>query len=376
MSENKTEKPTPKRLQDAARKGQVFRSKDVLTAILLLAGTLYLSSLFSLKSVTDLIVEAVKGPAALGLEAYALSVTLTTLKIAVPFIGLCVVASALPSLLFTRFRLATESLKLNWSAINPVSGFKKIFSMRTVKELVKAMLTLTLSLAGGWVFWLNEKRALFSGMNGDLVNLGALAGSLLRSLVFAILAALVIILIMDLLTEYLLFMKDMMMDKQEIKQEYKEQEGNPEVKSRRREIHMELLSAQDKSDIKNSQFLLTNPTHIAIGIFCNPEIIPVPFISFMANNQKALAARRYAEKIGIPVVKDIPLARKIFRTHHRYSFVSLETVEEIARILVWLQQVEMAGQWPPVAPPDIEPDEQVDTDPPGNEADTSPPASH
>lgn len=354
MSENKTEQPTQKRLQDAAKKGQGFKSKDVMTAILLACGVLYASCVLSFAPVTGLIRQAVLGPAALAMPEFGRLVVLTALKMIVPILAVCVVASALPSLLISRFQLATEALKLNWEAINPVSGFKRIFSKKTLKELVKALLTLTASLVAGWLFWQNHRREVFSALNGNLFALASVSADLLRALVLTLLACMILILILDLLADFFLFMKDMMMDKQEIKQEYKEQEGNPEVKSRRREIHLELLSEQDKSDIENSKFMLSNPTHIAIGVYFNPDIAMVPFISYLASNQKALAARKYAESIGIPVVRDIPLARKIYRTHSRYSFIDLESIGEIVRILIWLDQVDMANQ-PQAVPAD--PDE-------------------
>ncbi|XLM19520.1 EscU/YscU/HrcU family type III secretion system export apparatus switch protein, partial [Chromobacterium piscinae] len=90
---------------------------------------------------------------------------------------------------------------------------------------------------------------------------------LLLSLVLTCLGCIVVVLILDALAEYLLFMKDMKMDREEVKREMKEQEGNPEIKSRRREAHLEILSEQVKSDVENSRLIIANPTHIAIGIY-------------------------------------------------------------------------------------------------------------
>ncbi|HFR2646422.1 TPA: EscU/YscU/HrcU family type III secretion system export apparatus switch protein, partial [Shigella sonnei] len=76
------------------------------------------------------------------------------------------------------------------------------------------------------------------------------------------------------------------------------------TKSRRRELHIEILSEQTKSDIRNSKLVVMNPTHIAIGIYFNPEIAPAPFISLIETNQCALAVRKYANEVGIPTVRD------------------------------------------------------------------------
>ncbi|HFY5836093.1 TPA: SPI-1 type III secretion system export apparatus protein SpaS, partial [Salmonella enterica subsp. enterica serovar Typhimurium] len=134
------------------------------------------------------------------------------------------------------------------------------------------------------------------------------------------------------------------MDKEEVKREMKEQEGNPEVKSKRREVHMEILSEQVKSDIENSRLIVANPTHITIGIYFKPELMPIPMISVYETNQRALAVRAYAEKVGVPVIVDIKLARSLFKTHRRYDLVSLEEIDEVLRLLVWLEEVENAGK--------------------------------
>ncbi|EHG6849113.1 hypothetical protein I9E57_005322, partial [Salmonella enterica] len=135
---------------------------------------------------------------------------------------------------------------------------------------------------------------------------------------------------------------DMKMDKEEVKREYKEQEGNPEFKSRRLEMHREILSEQIKSDISNSRLIIVNPTHIAIGIYFKPEISLIPVISFKAANAYALAVRKYAEKVKIPVIRDVKLARRIYATHKCYDYICLEELDAIFELLLWLEDVEKA----------------------------------
>ncbi|MGL5666181.1 MAG: EscU/YscU/HrcU family type III secretion system export apparatus switch protein, partial [Shewanella sp.] len=191
--------------------------------------------------------------------------------------------------------------------------------------------------------WSKKKVILFSQLNGDPMAIAIIWRELLLSLVMICLACIVVVLLLDALAEYFLFMKEMKMDKQEVKREMKEQDGNPEIKSRRREMHMEILSEQVKSDIENSRLIIANPTHIAMGIYFKPELLPIPLISVKETNQRALAVRAYAEKMGVPVVTDVKLARRIFATHRRYDFVSLEEIDEVLRLLVWLEQVENAA---------------------------------
>ncbi|HBA2893023.1 TPA: histidine kinase [Escherichia coli] len=185
---------------------------------------------------------------------------------------------------------------------------------------------------------------LFKTLDGDIISLLSDWGEMLFLLILYCLGSMIIVLIFDFIAEYFLFMKDMKMDKQELKREYKEQEGNPEIKSKRRERHQEILSEQLKSDVSNSRLMIANPTHIAIGIYFKPHLSPIPLISVRETNEVALAVRKYAKEIGIPIITDKKLARKIYATHRRYDYVSFENIDEILRLLLWLEDVENAGQ--------------------------------
>ncbi|WP_332129621.1 EscU/YscU/HrcU family type III secretion system export apparatus switch protein, partial [Escherichia coli] len=96
---------------------------------------------------------------------------------------------------------------------------------------------------------------------------------------------------------------------------------------KRRERHQEILSEQLKSDVSNSRLMIANPTPIAIGIYFKPHLSPMPLISVRETNEVALAVRKYAKEIGIPIITDKKLARKIYTTHRRYDYVSFENID-------------------------------------------------
>ncbi|WP_440864930.1 EscU/YscU/HrcU family type III secretion system export apparatus switch protein [Symbiopectobacterium purcellii] len=342
MSGSKTEKPTDKKKKDAAKKGQSFKSKDLVIACLILLGVQYLvnfSGVFELMSMWRLVIENGFTHDMLG---YAEAVFWTGLKLFLPFLLLCIAASVFPTLLQTGFMLTSKALKLNFNALNPVNGFKKLFSLRTIKDVVKTLLFLTSFIVAAMVFWNKHKHMVFSQLNAEPVHIFLLWGKLFGALIYLCLSCALLVFVLDALAEYFLHIRDLKMDKQEVKREFKEQEGDPEIKSKRKELHAELLSEQIKTDIEKSSVIIANPTHVAVGIYLNMEVVGIPFVSVLERNQRALAVRAYAEKVGVPVVEDIKLARRIFKTHQRYSFVSIEELDNVIGILVWLQQVESA----------------------------------
>ncbi|MFP2240070.1 EscU/YscU/HrcU family type III secretion system export apparatus switch protein [Pseudescherichia vulneris] len=354
MSGSKTEQPTPKKKKEAAEKGQSFKSKDLIISCLILLGVQYLINTQDAVELMTLLRRVIENGFANDMEGYAKAVFWTGIKIFLPFLLLCIVASALPALLQTGFLLASKALKLNFSALNPVNGFKKLFSLRTVKDVIKSLLFLVSFVCAAIMFWNTNKVTVFAQVNTDVVNMFPIWAKLFGSLVYLCLGCALMVLILDALAEYFLHMKDLKMDKQEVKREHKEQDGDPEIKSKRKELHMELLSDQVKSDIENSKVIVANPTHIAVGIYVNLEVVGIPFISVLETNQRALAVRAYAEKVGVPVVENIHLARRIYKTHRRYSFVSLEELDEVIEVLIWLEQVENAWKSEHVTPPERE----------------------
>ncbi|PUA19945.1 EscU/YscU/HrcU family type III secretion system export apparatus switch protein [Glaciimonas sp. PCH181] len=343
MSGAKSELPTKKKKDDSAEKGQSFKSRDLTVACLMLCGVAFVTSFASLTEIMELFRQAIESGFQQDIHQFSTQIIWMSLKLIVPIVFVCVLASALPTLLQTRFVIAVKAIKLNFDALNPVNGFKKLFSLRTVKDAVKALLYLTAFTIAIVVFWGNKKSVVLAQLYATPTELIGIWQELLMNLVLTCLGCALLVIVLDALAEYFLSIKDMKMEKREVKRERKDQDGNPEIKNRRRELHSELLSEQIKSDVENSRVIIANPTHIAIGIFYKPDVVPIPFISVVETNQRALAVRRYAEKIGVPVVRDIALARRMYTTHKRYSFIISEEIGEILVLLNWLEAAENLG---------------------------------
>jgi len=343
MAGSKSEKATPKKRRDAAKRGQSFKARDLVVACLSMCGVLFVVWQGSLAEIGVVFVNAMRSGFALDLNRYVADVLWVGLKIVASIILVCILASALPSLLQSGFTISPEALRLNFDAINPIKGFKKIFSVRTFKDLIKTMLYLLCFGAAIILLWGWHRELVFSQVHGSISQIIGVWGKLLIHLVLTCLGCIMTVLVLDALIEFFLYLKELKMDKQEVKREYKDLEGDPLIKNQLKKIRLEFLTEQEKHDIENSRVVIANPTHVAIAIYFKPEFSPIPFISMRERNQRALAVRRYAEKIGVPVVVDIALARRLYQTHKRYAMVSMDEIDAVVRILLWLQEVELAG---------------------------------
>ncbi|RWA50971.1 type III secretion system protein [Cupriavidus sp. UYMSc13B] len=340
---DKTEKPTPNKSRDEARKGNTFISKDIITGIVLAVGSMTVSSMVDLRRVMVEFTSMVTSGAMPDPQAYIQRWSYVFLRMSIPFVLLCAIAGALPRLVQSRFTLAWEAIKLNLTALSPTNGFKKLFSWRIAKECVKALLYVVVSIATVWIFIDKSHRDLFQSFRADPHELGHLWIVLAVRIVVIFLVCSLPVMLLDGLVEYFLYFKSLKMDKSEVKKYHNDNVGNPRIKSKRRTLHRELLSDGLKSAIKQSNLVLANPIHIAIAIYYNQDIVTIPFVSVRETNSRALAVIRYAESNGVPVVHDIPLARSIYRNSRRYSFVSGSDFEAVMRVLIWLKEVEAAN---------------------------------
>lgn len=342
----KTEKPTEKRRRESAQKGQSFKVKDVTTTVVLVSGMAYLGYGMNFQPFIAFYNNVVLNDESLSYQAYLISLAMLFMKLTLPIVAVCFVAGTFSTLLQTRMVLATKAIKLNFDALNPVKGLKRIFNLRTVKELVKTLCYVAVFVVSVNYFQSHYLKELLSTYHGNIWQVIRLWTELAVKLVFIYVGVSLIVLLLDGLCEYFLQFKDMKMEKHEVKQEHKENEGNPEIKSARRNAHFELLSGSEQAAICSSEMILANPTHIALGIFFNPDVAMLPFITLRATNMKARAIIAYAEKVGVPVVRSIPLARRLYKNYTVHSFISLNDNDliEIMRILIWLKQVESAGQ--------------------------------
>ena len=340
----KTEQPTEKKKRDAGKKGQIWRSQDLITLVMLFGGVCLLRYGFSLADIIVHLLRTAEAGFQMPRTDYVEQSLAVFLRASAVVTGVAMVLSVLPNLLMSRFRLASQAVRFDFAALNPVAGFKKIFNLRTIKDSVKACLYLGVFIFVAKVFWHTHRIQILG-----LYRLGPQANAhALRDLAFelsaALLGAALIVALLDLALEYLLYIRDLKMTRSEVRREYKDQFGTPEIKQERRRLGHELLSGEVLANVEQSNIVLANPTHIAIGIYINPAISPLPFISVMEMDEHALAVIAHARERGIPVIRDVPLARRIFAKNRRYSFVSEDCLEEIGRVLLWLVDVEKSRQ--------------------------------
>lgn len=337
----KTEQPTDKKIKDSAKKGQSFKSKDSVAALVLVVSAYVITGATSLFEIGGLMRRILLSPQNINADALVSEFMGIFLKIVLPVLLACFLSGTILSLLQSRFRLATEAVKIDFSKLNPISGFKKIFSLNSLKELVKAFLYLIVFSVSAGVFFVIWRHDIFllyrSTINGVIYQWVELC----VTFVVVFLGVALLIIVVDAITEFFLFIKGLKMEKQEVKKEYKDNEGDPHLKSVRKELHQEILSEEVKSNVRNSTFVMANPTHIAMLIYYDDNIAPLPFLLYKSRGLQAKLIIKYAEQQGVPVVRDIPLARKIWRYYQKDHFIDEHCLQDVMQIIDWLVRIEL-----------------------------------
>jgi type III secretion YscU/HrpY family protein len=351
-SGDKTEKPTPKKLQDARKKGEVPKSKEITSTLLLLVwlglggfavtqATQRVGALFESLFVTVGQGWALTGFAgavrALGMQALEAALLLTALLLA-PVAA----AGLLIDFLQIGPVLTFEKLKPKLENLDPVGGVKRMFSMDNLIEVLKAVAKAALMLTIGWLVLraaLPELVGLARSPQQSPQVMGTLAWELTSRLVMWTLGVFAFVALLDVVWQRHSFMKKMRMSLHDIKQEFKENEGDPHIKQQRKQAHQEWSQRNQTQAARNANVLVVNPTHVAIAIDYDRETSPVPTIAAKGEDHVARAMREAAEEAGVPIVRNVPLARDLLARGDVGDVVPSDLFEIIAEVVLWAREV-------------------------------------
>jgi len=347
MSGEKTEQPTPKKIKDARQKGQVFKSKDIVQALLFLTaaavvtmgGAAYVSELSGLMKEffqPDVMVGTMPQNEMLARMGYAWSKLLILLA---PLLGALVIVSVAGNFIQVKSLFAPEVIKPKFDKLNPINGFKNtFFSPNTYVELVKNLIKFIVVL---WVLYLAIKGSLrdiipSAGMRLD--QAASLAGRLMNSMMFKVGAVFAVLGAADFMIQKKLFMKKMKMSKEEVKQEYKEQEGDPHIKHMRKHLMHQLMHGSVAQNVPKATAVVANPTHLAVAIRYEEASMQAPRITAKGQDSMALKIIEIAKEHKVPVIRNIGLAHVLIDLEIGHE-IPEDLYEAVAEVLNFVYQL-------------------------------------
>lgn len=344
--ESKTEQPTPKRLEEAQKKGNIPVSREVgnFFVLALLALVISWSAPNMLRDTLRLLSPLLSNAADLPADEKTLSelfmrLTLGSIGIAaVPLFGAMAAAIA-AGIIQNGLVISSQPIMPQWTRLSPLSGFKRIFSVKSVVELLKNLIKITLVGYVGFVSVYPELARL-AQLPGEAPD-GMLVFLLLLTvrLTMGVAVAMFLIAILDTAYQRFQYIKSLRMTRQEIKDEYKQSEGDPIIKQRLRRLRQERAKKRMMGNVATSDVVITNPTHFSVALKYDSQNMRAPTLVAKGQDLVALRIRELAKENDVPIVENPPLARALFASVDLEEEIPTEHYEAVAKVISYVYQL-------------------------------------
>ncbi len=341
--QERTEEPTPRRREEARKRGQVAKSREaaavaVLGAALLtflLAGSFMLVQLFAaLRYFLGMPFPSLGFPEVQLYLREALKFGFLTLA---PLCLVLLATSILVNVLQTKgILVAWEVISPKAERIHPVEGLKRMFSLSSLVELAKAVIKIAIISLVAYLVVKKHAEKVLSLLGEDLWLVGATVYELSKDLVFKLLIALAVMALLDFLFQRWELERKLRMTREELKEELKQTEGDPLVRARIRQLQREMARRRMMAEVPKADVVITNPEHYAVALKYEMGRMPAPQVVAKGAGALALKIREIAEEHGVPVVEDPPLARLLYSKVEVGDFIPEDLYKAVAEVLAYV----------------------------------------
>ena len=342
----KTEPATDKKKQDARKEGQVAKSKELTGAISLFAmflvlkifiGNLGTSFLQTFSEAYNRIPEMTTLTEGMVIPREFAGVMnqiiIKILLMLLPFLAAAFIVAFIVDLVQVKWKPTAKPLQPKFNKLNPINGFKKLFGVDKLIELLKSLLKLIIIGYMAYSTLKDEAAQLFLLYDMQLIGALKLFGDIVINMSLKICAVYLIIGIVDYVSQRHKFTEDLKMTKQEVKDEWKNAEGDPAIKGKQRQRMQEASRRRMMQDIPQADVVITNPPHFAVAVKYDPQVAPAPYVVAKGEDFLAAKIREEAGKYGVDIVENKPLARMLYYNVDLGAQIPPELYSTVAEIL-------------------------------------------
>ena len=342
----KTEQPSLQRLEKAREEGQVARSRELTTFIMLMAGGAGLWFMGS--AISQKLVKVLRDGLTLDkrltydsgqLMPHLHALSLDALVAMMPFLFVLLLAAVLSPMLLNGWLFTLQPLQPKLSKLNPFTGIGRMFSTNSLVELIKAIAKAVLvGGIGAWVIWHN-KDAVMLLMTQPLAAAIPQLGYLMWVCFVTIMGGMLLIVAIDVPFQLYQHNKKLMMTKEEVRQEAKESEGNPEVKGRIRRMQREMAQRRMMAEIPTADVVVTNPTHFSVALRYSETGMRAPIVVAKGAHLTAARIREIATEHNVPILEAPPLARALYKHTEIGDAIPEALYTAVAEVLAYIYQL-------------------------------------
>jgi flagellar biosynthesis protein FlhB len=350
-NQERTEQATPKRREEAREKGQVARSHEVASVAVLGACIIYLY--FNAENIVHemglLMANDFRAAARVSLtpgtvQAFFWEYLYRLFFLIAPLLLTVVIAGLAANIVQVGIVFSSEPLQPKLSKIDPFKGMQRLFSLRSIVELLKGVLKIVIVGLAGWISIRGEissfPRMIEQGAGGILLFLGKASFKILLAtcLVLAVLA------VLDYAFQRWEFEKSLKMSRQDIKEEFRQTEGDPLVKARIRRIQREMARRRMMAAVPKADVVITNPTHLAIALSYDQHEMAAPLVTAKGSGHVAEKIRELARAHHVPVVENKPVAQVLYKMVNLNCAIPEHLYRAVAEILAYIYQVKQGNR--------------------------------
>lgn len=342
----KSEQPSPRRIEQAREEGQVPQSRELSTFLVLVIGVLSLWALGGWMSDRVLGIlrhgfsfeRAVAFDTRLMLKDFGDLFTQAIITM-LPLFGILILAAIAAPILLGGFVFSPKALGMKLSRMNPIAGLGRMFSVHGLVELVKSVLKAGIVGGMGAFVYLREQEHVFSFMSMALDRAIIEFFDTLVWSALLIVLGLAVIAMIDVPFQLFEYYKKLRMTKEEVKREFKEQEGDPQLKARIRRVQMEMARRRMMSEVPKADVVVTNPTHFSVALKYDSARMGAPVVVAKGRGELALKIREIAREHKVPLLEAPPLARALYAHCELEATVPASLYRAVAEVMAYVYQL-------------------------------------
>jgi flagellar biosynthetic protein FlhB len=337
---SKTEEPTPRKLEDARKKGDVAKSQDVaqLASLLGAFSVLAIGGGWLTRDLAMRLLPFVSHPEDIDVTGGGIMLVTEQAAWAAAPVLLTVMAGAAVAgvagnLFQTGLMWTGEKMKPDLKKVSPMEGFKRIFGVDGLVQFLKSAIKILVTGAVAWMALRPRAEELGQLAAMEPAAILPMGADLLKALFYAVVTFLAVTAAVDWLWQRQRFMKRMRMSREELKDEYKQSDGDPHVKAKQKQIRNERARRRMMQNVPNATVVVMNPTHYAVALRYEQGVTPAPECVAKGMDELALRIRAVAEEHGVPIIEDAPLARALYAAVEVDQQIPDSHFEAVAKVI-------------------------------------------
>lgn len=345
--QERTEKATGKKRTDARRKGQVAQSREVSSVMILMTslGIFYFAGSWMFWNISELIGGIYQNIGILSFKdvsdasAFSLEILYLYLTVLLPFLLPIAIVGFIANVMQVGFQISTEAMALKLSKLNPISGMKRLASLKSLVELGKSIIKVLFIGSIAYLLIKSDMQEFPSLIHQEVGQILVFIARVSLKICFFVCLAMIVLALLDYIYQRWQYEQDLKMTKQEVKDERKQSYGDPQVKSRIRAVQMEMARRRMMEAVPQADVVITNPTHLAIALKFDAREMIAPRVLAKGSGHIAQRIREIAVDNQIPLVEEKPLARALYKMVEIGDYIPAELYRAVAEVLAYVYRL-------------------------------------